>query len=195
MPQTFVERRPITNRATIRDVARLAGTSIASVSRSLNAANAVSPTLHSRIQSAIRDLNYVPHAGARALSNVASTIVNKSVAIVVLAGFDRSYLSLIFDLCSELSDRKLPLTIYIEKSSEKMTGNIIAEMSRCNDHTIVFDRREIPPRLIGFHPDANIVVTALPANIPNTEQPHVIDRIIYHVLAAPSVSGVTCSML
>ena len=112
MPQTFVERRPITNRATIRDVARLAGTSIASVSRSLNAANAVSPTLHSRIQTSIRELNYVPHAGARALSNVTSTIVNKSVAIVVLAGFDRSYLSLIFNLCSELNERKLPLNVY-----------------------------------------------------------------------------------
>ena len=189
------KRRPITNRATIRDVAKLAGTSTASVSRSLNATNTVSPILLSRIQSAISHLNYVPHAGARALSNATSTIVNKSVAIVVLDGFNQSYLSLMFSLCSKLSERKLSLTLYVEARRERITEDIIAEMGRCNDHTIVFDRRQIPPRLIPFYPDAGIVFTALPNDLTKAEQHHIVDRLLYHILAAPSVSGVTCSIL
>lgn len=54
--------------ATIRDVARLADVSVASVSRALNGVDNVSEETRSRVLAAVADLGYVPHAGARSLS-------------------------------------------------------------------------------------------------------------------------------
>jgi LacI family transcriptional regulator len=54
--------------ATIRDVARRAEVSVASVSRTLNGLANVSEAMRSRITDAVRELGYVPHAGARSLS-------------------------------------------------------------------------------------------------------------------------------
>lgn len=54
--------------ATIRDVARRAQLSVATVSRALNGFENVSPQARERVAAAARDLGYVPHAGARSLS-------------------------------------------------------------------------------------------------------------------------------
>lgn len=54
--------------ATIRDVARRAQVSVATVSRSLNGLDKVSDATRLRVADAARDLRYVPHAGARSLS-------------------------------------------------------------------------------------------------------------------------------
>ena len=54
--------------ATIRDVARRAEVSVASVSRVLNGFDNVSEETRARVQEAVQDLGYVPHAGARSLS-------------------------------------------------------------------------------------------------------------------------------
>lgn len=54
--------------ATIRDVAREASVSVASVSRAMNGHPAVLPATRERVLSAARKLDYVPHAGARSLS-------------------------------------------------------------------------------------------------------------------------------
>ena len=54
--------------ATIRDVARRAEVSVASVSRVLNGLENVSAETKARIEEAVRELGYVPHAGARSLS-------------------------------------------------------------------------------------------------------------------------------
>jgi LacI family transcriptional regulator len=54
--------------ATIRDVAREAAVSIASVSRALNGHSNIRPELRAHIQSIADRLGYVPHAGARHLS-------------------------------------------------------------------------------------------------------------------------------
>lgn len=54
--------------ATIRDVARRARVSVATVSRSLNRFENVSEVTRNRVAEAVRELGYVPHAGARSLS-------------------------------------------------------------------------------------------------------------------------------
>src|SRR6266404_2454350 len=54
--------------ATIRDVARRAQLSVATVSRALNGFENVSDHARERIASAVSELGYVPHAGARSLS-------------------------------------------------------------------------------------------------------------------------------
>jgi LacI family transcriptional regulator len=54
--------------ATIRDVAREAAVSVASVSRVLNGHDNVGAALKARVQAAAAALGYVPHAGARNLS-------------------------------------------------------------------------------------------------------------------------------
>jgi LacI family transcriptional regulator len=54
--------------ATIRDVARRAEVSIASVSRALNGLKNVRPHTRARVIAAANELGYVPHAGARSLS-------------------------------------------------------------------------------------------------------------------------------
>lgn len=54
--------------ATIRDVARTADVSVATVSRVLNGIATVSAATRARVLSAAVDLDYVPHSGARSLS-------------------------------------------------------------------------------------------------------------------------------
>jgi len=54
--------------ATIRDVARHAQVSVASVSRVLNNADAVTEATRLRVMESIETLRYVPHSGARSLS-------------------------------------------------------------------------------------------------------------------------------
>ena len=54
--------------ATIRDVARRAQLSVATVSRALNGFENVSEEARQKIAAAVKELGYVPHAGARSLS-------------------------------------------------------------------------------------------------------------------------------
>jgi LacI family transcriptional regulator len=54
--------------ATIRDVARRAQVSVATASRALNGLDNVSEEARNRVTEAVRELGYVPHAGARSLS-------------------------------------------------------------------------------------------------------------------------------
>jgi LacI family transcriptional regulator len=53
--------------ATIKDVARAAGVSVASVSRAINGHESVTETTRTRILDVASRLRYVPHAGARSL--------------------------------------------------------------------------------------------------------------------------------
>ena len=64
---------------TITDVARLAGVSVATASRTLNGVRAVSPRLRDKVQVAARELGYAPNLHARALARVS----DGSVGVIV----------------------------------------------------------------------------------------------------------------
>ena len=54
---------------TIRDVAREAGVSVATASRALNGKTNVTKPTREKIEAAAKALNFVPHSGARSLTN------------------------------------------------------------------------------------------------------------------------------
>lgn len=60
---------------TIRDVARLAEVSVATVSRVLNGHQTVAESIRQRVLAAARELHFTPHAGARSLSNRRAGVV------------------------------------------------------------------------------------------------------------------------
>lgn len=64
------ERKRISRPSRLADVARVAGVSPATASRALNAPHLVSSTTRERVQSAIRDLNWIPHGAAKALATL-----------------------------------------------------------------------------------------------------------------------------
>jgi LacI family transcriptional regulator len=84
----------------IREVARRAGTSTASISRTLNNPKSVSATLRARVDAAIQELGYIPDAAARALSSRRTRTIGAIIPTVDNAMFARgiealqSYLSL-----------------------------------------------------------------------------------------------------
>ncbi|WP_221987794.1 LacI family DNA-binding transcriptional regulator [Rhizobium laguerreae] len=59
----------------IRHIAKLAGTSVSSVSRVLNNSGYASPELRDRVEAAIRTLNYTPSKGARMLRGAPSRMI------------------------------------------------------------------------------------------------------------------------
>ena len=61
-------------RATITDVARSAGVSTSAVSKVLRNAYGVSPAMRERVQTAMAELSYRPHAAARGMRGRTYTI-------------------------------------------------------------------------------------------------------------------------
>src|SRR5947209_19076101 len=62
---------------TIYDVAKLAGVSIASVSRVLNGQGTPRAETRDRVMRAVRELSFVPDGAARALSNGRKEVVSR----------------------------------------------------------------------------------------------------------------------
>ena len=67
--------------ATIRDVARIAGVGIGTVSRVINNHPSVRPSTRERVEAAIEELNYTPNVIARQLS------LGRTMTIAVVAPF------------------------------------------------------------------------------------------------------------
>jgi len=87
MPRRPEGAAPTARRATIRDVAAAAGVSIATVSRILGGTYPSAPATRTRVLRAVRDLDYVANAHARALSGVTS----KTIAIIINSVVSPSY--------------------------------------------------------------------------------------------------------
>ncbi len=61
--------------STIRDVARIAGVSVATASRALNGHLNVTEGVRARVNEAAQQLNYIPHSGARSLTRQRSDAI------------------------------------------------------------------------------------------------------------------------
>jgi LacI family transcriptional regulator len=87
------ERRPIIDtkkqRPTLSDVARLAGVSTATVSRTLTRPQTVIPETRERVEAAVQELGYVPNFGARALASNRSDTVGAVIPTMENAIFAR----------------------------------------------------------------------------------------------------------
>jgi LacI family transcriptional regulator len=81
--------QPIKKRANLRDVAKTAGVSVATVSRVLNSPALVSEDTRTRVQTAIEALHFVPSAAARAINSGRTKIVGALVPTLDNAIFAR----------------------------------------------------------------------------------------------------------
>ena len=135
-PVTFVrfaadkERMPD---ATIRDVARRAQVSVASVSRVLNRLENVSDATRARVADAVRELGYVPHAGARSLSLARTNAIG-----VVLPDFHGEFFSeIVRGMDREASRRGYMLLLSNVHAGSEQSENTLRAMRGRVDGLII----------------------------------------------------------
>lgn len=121
-------------RATLSDVARRAGVSPVTVSRAIRHPEMVSDELRTRIDDAVRRLNYIPNHLASALASTRTHIVGVIVPSLTNGVFD-DYLGAIQDVLNPAGIQVLVLNVrYSELEEEKAIE-----------------------ALLGYHPEAMIV--------------------------------------
>lgn len=119
--------------ATIRDVARRAEVSVASVSRTLNAPATVHPATRERVLAAIAELRYVPHAGARSLSMRSSHAIG-----VVLPDLHGEFFSeLVRGMDREASARGYQLLLSMMHDDAGLAGQALRAMRGRVDGMVV----------------------------------------------------------
>ena len=79
--------KPTTKAITVRDVAKVAGVSVATVSRVLNGNDTVDRALKDKVTAAAARLRFTPHAGARALALRTATTVGAVIPTLENANF------------------------------------------------------------------------------------------------------------
>jgi LacI family transcriptional regulator len=138
--------------ATIRDVARRAEVSVASVSRVLNGAGNVSEPTRSRIEEAVRALSYVPHAGARSLSMARTNALG-----VVLPDLHGEFFSeIVRGMDREASARDYLLLLSPLHGGRERPANALRAMRGRVDGLL----------LMAPHVDEEALAAALPSGLP-----------------------------
>lgn len=137
---------------TIRDVARLAQVSIASVSRTLNNLGSVAEGTRRKVEEAARQLGYVPHAGARSLS-LAKT---RAVGVVLPDVHGEFFSEVMRGMDREASARGYVLLLSNMHGARERPETVWAAMRGRVDGIVV----------MAPHLDADEVEGALPARLP-----------------------------
>lgn len=141
--------------ATIRDVAREAGVSVATVSRAMNNAEIVSHKLRKRIDEAVAKLDFHPNAIARTLkTNSTGTIgflvsdISRSFFTTILKGVEDSILPLNYTVMScSTNCRREKEQAYLDVLLEKKVDGIILNATGMNDRYITEISHRIPVAL------------------------------------------------
>lgn len=119
----------------IRTIAKVAETSVSSVSRVLNNSGYVSPDVRQRVEAAIKDLNYAPSKGARMLRGEASRMIGLMLPSIdvpffgILANtierelFERGYHTLI---CSSAENEDHEARYVAMLRGQRVEGVIVA---------------------------------------------------------------------
>ena len=143
--------------ATIKDVAREAGVSIATVSRVLNKSASVKPELASKVNDAIEQLGYYPNSIARTLKSDSS----KTVGFVVSDISNDFFTVMVRSVEDVLNRRGYNLFVCSTDSSqdrereylcllrEKQVDGIIINISGKNNDFITQISRQLPVALFG----------------------------------------------
>lgn len=163
-------------KTTIRDVARLAGVSTASVSRYLNGkTGAMTEQTAQNIQAAIKKLNYVPSFTARAMNNNAS----KMVAFVV-SNIEDYFSVEIFRGASQVLEKQGYVTVLMDTNSSLPREQSLLESinQRSFDglllQPLTNDAQEIAKRAVRQFPivivDRELELSAWPQVVTNNYQ-------------------------
>jgi LacI family transcriptional regulator len=116
------------------DVARLAGVSLATVSRVLNKSKYVDPDLEVRVREAIRELNYEPDQHARWLSSKRSNVVG-----LVIPSMEDSNLSAFLHACSvTLGERGYNVMVALSDGDKKLELELLSAQARSHVSGIIF---------------------------------------------------------
>lgn len=137
---------------TIRDVARRAQVSIASVSRALNGLGNVADQTRLKVERAARELGYVPHAGARSLS-LART---RSIGVVLPDVHGEFFSEVMRGMDREASERDYVLLLSNMHGGSAQAEKALRAMRGRVDGLIV----------MAPHLDADRVEEALPQRLP-----------------------------
>lgn len=117
-----------TPRATMKDVAALAGVSLKTVSRVINSEPNVNPQLIARVQQAAQELNYQPDIGARSLRRIDRRSLTISALLGDLANpFSAVILRAIEDIAAQRNVSVLGASIMENPDRER---NLVKAMSR-----------------------------------------------------------------
>src|SRR5256885_5356580 len=138
--------------ATIRDVAKRAQVSVASVSRALNGLDNVSEEMRERVNEAARALGYVPHAGARSLSLARTNAIG-----VVLPALHGEFFSEIVRGMDEVASARGYLLLLSNMHAESRSGTAVLRAMRGRVDGLL---------LMAPHVRDEELVEALPAGLP-----------------------------
>lgn len=120
---------------TLKDVARRAGVSIATVSYCVNGTKSVSADTRGKVMKAIEELNYVPNAAARSLKSETAMEIG-----VVFPNIDDYYRSEILKGIVDQSDgRNYSVTMAFSHDSPKMEQKIINDFIGKNVSGLIID--------------------------------------------------------
>lgn len=139
--------------ATIRDVARRAQLSVATVSRALNGFENVSEQARERITAAVADLGYIPHAGARSLSLAR----NNAIGVVLPDLHGEFFSEIVRGMDREASRRGYLLLLSNLHAGGEQAGNALKAMRGRVDGLAV----------MAPHLSADELSAALPGGLPS----------------------------
>jgi LacI family transcriptional regulator len=149
--------------ATIRDVAREAGVSVASVSRVINRLPNVRAELRDKVEAAARRLDYVPHVGARSLSLARTGVIG-----VVLPDLHGEFFSEILrGMDREAASRDLQLLLSNMHTNPKSGIEALRTLRGRVDGLIVMAPHVDPDALFAHLPES---IPAVLLNCPDNRQ-------------------------
>jgi LacI family transcriptional regulator len=137
---------------TIKDVARAANVSVASVSRALNGNSNVTDETRLRVTEAARALRYIPHSGARSLS----TSRTQTIGVVLPDLYGEFFSELIRGIDMAARRRGLHLLVSSSHGDASEAANALRTMSGRVDGLIIMSP----------HVDAGFLAENLPAALP-----------------------------